>query len=199
MAAWRRVVGSRQTTVTYFDHPGPENTEETLVLAQARAVELGIRHALVATTSGATARRAAEVLQGLHVVAVTHSAGFRGPNEQELQEEHRRAIVAAGGEVLTCQHAFGGVNRAVRKKLGTYELDEIIAFTLRTLGEGTKVACEITLMAADAGRVSLGEPILAIGGTGRGADTAVVIWPANAQTFFDLRVMEYVCKPSFRA
>jgi len=186
-------------SVVYFDQPGPQNTEETLALARVRADALGLRHVLVATTTGATGRRAAEVFRGLHVVAVTHSTGFARPNEQELLEEHRAAMLAAGVDILTCQHALGGVNRAVRKKLATYQLDEIIAYTLRVLGEGTKVACEIALMAADAGRVPTGEPAIAIAGTGSGADTALVLLPANAQTFFDLRVQEFICKPAFKA
>jgi hypothetical protein len=128
---------------------------------------------------------------------VTHSTGFKEPNYQELTEENRRAIEAAGAKVLTCQHAFGGVGRAVRKKLGTYEVNEIMAYTLRIFGEGTKVACEIALMAADAGLVRTDEPAIAIAGTGRGADTALVLRPANAQTFFDMRIMEILCKPRF--
>jgi hypothetical protein len=114
---------------------------------------------------------------------------------QELMPEYRATIEAGGGKILTCQHAFGGVNRAVRKKMGTYLTDEIIAYTLRTFGQGTKVCLEIALMAADAGLVPVGEPCLAVGGTGRGADTALVLIPANAQTFFDLEVMEILAKP----
>ena len=96
---------------------------------------------------------------------------------------------------MTCQHAFGGVGRAVRKKLGTYELEELIAYTLRLFGEGMKVAVEIALMVADAGLVRTDEPVIAIAGTGKGADTAVVLKPANAQDFFDLQVLEILCKP----
>jgi hypothetical protein len=129
------------------------------------------------------------------VVVVTHSTGFKEPNCQELTDENRAAIEAAGGKILICQHAFGGVGRAVRKKLGTYELEEIIAYTLRLFGEGMKVAVEIALMAADAGLVRTDEPVIAIAGTGSGADTAVVLKPANAQAFFDLQVLEFLCKP----
>lgn len=179
----------------YFENPGPQNTERTLEIARARAEQLGIRTILVATTTGATAARAVQVFRGFDVVAVTHSTGFRGPNTQELEPAHRAAIEAGGGRILTCQHAFGGVNRAVRRKLGTYLTDEIIAYTLRTFGEGTKVCVEIALMAADAGLVRVGEPCIAIAGTGRGADTAMVLVPANAQAFFDLRVMEILAKP----
>jgi len=104
-------------------------------------------------------------------------------------------LEAAGARVLTCQHALGGVNRAVRRKLETYQLDEIIAFTLRMFGQGTKVAVEMALMAADAGLVSTASPCLAVGGTGQGADTAVVLKPAHAQDFFDLKIMEILAKP----
>ena len=188
-----------ETTIpcTYFHIPGKENTERVLQIAKTRAEQLGIRSIVVATTTGQTGVRASEVFQGYNLIAVTHSTGFKEPNFQELTDENRKAIEANGGRILTCQHAFGGVGRAVRKKLQTYELEEIVAYTLRIFGEGMKVACEIALMAADAGMIRVGEPMIAIGGTGRGADTAVVLLPANAQAFFDLRIMEVLCKPGF--
>jgi hypothetical protein len=180
----------------YFTRRGRENTARTLELARARAEALGIRRVLVATTSGATGAQAAQALQGLQVVVVTHSTGFREPDTQELTAEHRTSIEDAGAHILTCQHAFGGVGRAVRKRLGTYEIEEIMAHTLRTFCEGIKVAAEMALMAADAGLVRTDEPVIAIAGTGRGADTAAVIMPANAQIFFDLRFLEIICMPA---
>jgi hypothetical protein len=192
-----------QVVATYFEKPGEENTERTLDLAKRRAEELGIKTILVASTRGETGVRACEVFQGYDVVVVTHSTGFKEPNHQELTEENRAAIEAAGGKILTCQHTFGGVGRAVRKKLGTYELEELIAYTLRLFGEGMKVVVEIAVMAADAGLVRTDEAasshvrsgVIAIAGTSKGADTAVVLTPANAQTFFDLEVLEILCKP----
>ena len=184
-----------QVVATYFEKPGKENTHRTLELAKNRADELGIKIILVASTRGDTGVKACEAFPGYDVVVVTHSVGFKEPNYQELTDENRAAIEAAGGKILTCQHAFGGVGRAVRKKLGTYELEELIAYTLRLFGEGLKVAVEIALMAADAGLVRTDEPCIAIAGTGKGADTAVVLKPANAQAFFDLRVLEVLCKP----
>ncbi len=180
----------------YFAQSGPENTARTLQLVRARAESLGIRRVLVATTSGATGVQAARELQGLDVIAVTHSTGFQEPDTQELTDEARQAMEALGVRLLTCQHAFGGVGRAVRKKLGTYELEEIMAFTLRTFSEGIKVIAEMCLMAADAGLVRTDEPVIAVAGTGAGADTAAVLKPANAQTFFDLRFMEILCMPA---
>ncbi len=180
---------------TYFEQPGPKNTMRTLEIAERRADELGIETILVASTRGWTGAQAAELFRGRNLVVVSHSTGFTELNKQELTEENRSAIEAAGATILTSQHAFGGVNRAVRKHLGTYLTDEIIAYTLRAFGEGTKVCIEISLMAADAGLVVAGKPCVAIAGTGRGADTAITLIPANAQQFFDVRVMEILAKP----
>jgi hypothetical protein len=68
---------------------------------------------------------------------------------------------------------------------------------LRVFGQGTKVVCEIALMAADAGLVRTDEDVVVIGGTGRGADTVVVLRPVNSTDFFDLKVKEILCKPHF--
>lgn len=179
----------------YFEQTGPSNTERTLAIAQRRADELGIDTILVATTRGQTAVQASNVFSGYNLVAITHSTGFRGPNEQELAAENRHLLQQAGVNILTATHAFGGVGRAVRKQLNTYQVEEIIAHTLRTFGEGMKVVVEIALMAADAGLARTDEEAIAIAGTGRGADTAVVLRPAHTQQFFDLRVLEILCKP----
>lgn len=173
----------------------PEATAPTLERAARRAQELDVRNVVVASTSGRTGLMAAEKFAGRNLVVVTHSTGFTGPDVQELQPVCRKKLEAAGIRILTGQHAFGGVGRAVRKRLATYELEEIMAYTLRVFGEGTKVAVEIALMAADAGLISTAEPCLSIGGTGEGADTALLLKPANAQTFFDLRVVEILVKP----
>ena len=184
----------------YFAQPGRENTEEVLRIAKLRAEELGIKSILVASTSGNTAVRATEVFEGIRVVAVSHFTGFRELNVQEFTNENRQKVESKGGIVLTTMHAFAGVDRAMRKKFNMYLLGDTIASTLRIFGQGMKVACEISLMAADAGLVRTDEDVIAIGGTGRvggGADTALVLRPVNSMDFFDLKVNEILCKPHF--
>ncbi len=181
----------------YFKKPGSQNTRAVMEIAGARAEVLGIHTVLVATCSGKTAFEALEVLgTGKKIIAVTHVTGFREPNHQELSQDTRRQLESRGIKILTCQHAFGGVGRAVRNKLSTYQIDEIIAFTLRTFGEGTKVAIELALMAADAGFIRTDEDVISIGGTGKGADTALVLQPANSFRLFDLKVKQVICKPA---
>jgi len=150
---------------------------------------------VVASTSGETGLKAANIFGSKNLVIVTHSTGFVKPDYQEFLPEFREKIEEAGAKIMTCQHALGGVGRAVRKKLGTYELEEIIAYTLRIFGEGTKVAVEIALMAADAGLIPTRESCISVGGTDQGADTAILLQPAHAQNFFDLRIMEILAKP----
>lgn len=183
--------------IIYFDKPGARNTEDVLRIAKLRAKELGIKNILVASTSGSTAVRAAEVFEGIKVVAISHHTGARGPNIQEFTEENRQKVESKGATILTTMHAFAGVNRALRLKFETIALDEIVANVLRVFGQGMKVVCEIALMAADAGLVSTDEDVISIGGTGRGVDTAVVLQPTNSTRFFDLKVKELLCKPHF--
>ncbi|HOD34677.1 MAG TPA: pyruvate kinase alpha/beta domain-containing protein [Syntrophales bacterium] len=186
-----------EKTCRYFRKPGPDNTSHVLKAVDERARMLGIRHVLVATCGGDTAFKAIEVFHpGIRLIAVTHVTGFDRPDTQEMEESRRRELQDRGVQVLTCQHAFGGVGRAVRNKLKSYQVDEIMAYTLRTFGQGTKVAIEIALMATDAGLVRTDEDIISVGGTCEGADTALVIKPANSFSFFDLKVREIICKPA---
>jgi hypothetical protein len=179
----------------YFLESGSANTEKTLEVAKKRAEELGIKTIVVASTSGETGLKAVKAFANYKVVVVTHTTGLQAPDVQELTPQNRAKILEKGGIILTATHAFGGVGRAVRRKLNTYQVDEIIAHTLRVFGQGTKVACEIALMAADAGLIRTDEEVISIGGTGSGADTALVIKPAHTHDFFELKVKEVLCKP----
>jgi hypothetical protein len=108
--------------------------------------------------------------------------------------EVRKDLENKVSSVIAASHALSGIERSVAfKHSGIYPV-LLIADTLRLLGHGTKVAVEIAVMAADAGALS-GNDIISIGGTGKGADTALVVKPAHQNNFFDLRIREVVCKP----
>jgi hypothetical protein len=181
----------------YFHKPGGKNTKVVLEAVSKRAKELSIGKVLIASYSGRTAFEALKILnKDIAIIAVTHVTGYAKPDFQELDEKDRRELESQGVKVLTCQHAFGGVGRGVRNKLGTYQVDEIMAHTLRIFGQGVKVAIEVTLMAADAGLVRTDEDVISLGGTGQGVDSALVLKPANSARFFDLKVREVICKPA---
>ena len=180
---------------TYFEAPGQQNTDAVLKTAREYAEELGVRDVVVASTTGETGVAAAKLFEGFNLVVVTHHAGFSTPGVQEMTEENRQELLASGAKVLTATHALSSVERAVRKDFGTIGPLEIIANTLRLFGEGTKVCVEIALMAADAGLTPVDRDVVAIAGSSWGADTALLIRPANASRFFDLEVREVIAKP----
>lgn len=186
-----------EVRTVYFKRPGAENTDEVLKIARKRAEELGIKTMVIASTRGDTALKAVEALKGFRLIIVSHSMGYDQPNVQLFPEESRKLVESRGAIVLTMTHAFAGVSRALKNRTGTAGTGEIIAETLRIFGQGMKVACEITLMAADAGYVRTDEEIITIGGTNQGADTAAVLKPIDSQNFFNLRVKEILCKPRF--
>lgn len=184
-----------ESKTVYFERPGSENTEAALNIARRRAAELEIKSVIIASTTGNTAVKAVDILKGLRVIVVTHVTGMREPNTQEFTQKNREIVEQQGGILLTAAHAFSGVSAAMRIKFNTYLIGDIMANTLRIFGEGVKVACEISLMAADGGLVRTDEDVIAIGGTSQGADTVLVVRPANSHRFFDLKVKEVLCKP----
>ncbi|MFW6146940.1 MAG: pyruvate kinase alpha/beta domain-containing protein [Thermodesulfobacteriota bacterium] len=180
----------------YFPDPGPHNTDAALEAAKLRAKARGIEKILISSCSGATARRAVDFFEdSFSIIVVTHVTGFKEPNYQELPQAERVYLLSKGVHVLTAQHAFAGVGRAFRNLTGTFQIDEAIAYTLRTFGQGTKVAIEIALMAADAGLIDAGEEVISLGGTVQGVDTAILLRADNTHHFFDVKVKEVICKP----
>jgi len=179
----------------YFSEPGKANSREALKLAKRRADELGIRDVVVASYTGETGAQAAEVFKGYNLIVVAGMVGFIEANQDRMKPENKKAIEAGGGKILRACHSFGGLGRAVNKKFNAIQVDEIIAHTLRLFGAGVKVACECACMAADAGLIRTDKEVIALGGNGGGADTAVVLLPANTHRFFDMRIREIVCKP----
>lgn len=190
-----------EAKTTYFEKPGPANTETVLRLARERADTLGISQIVVASTWGDTALKAMDVFQGLKVVVVGITTGPREHDRgatvvQPFSQEARQAVEAKGGVVLNTTHAFGGLTRALRDQFD-WKANPIslISAALRVFGRGMKVACEVAMMAADGGLADTTEDAVVIAGSGRGADTAVVLRPVNAHRFFDLKVKEIICKP----
>ena len=178
----------------HFDQPGKENTDQTLKLAADRARELGLEEAVVASSTGSTAYKAMEVFEGFKLTVVTYHCGFKEPFKNRMEDDVRRDLEGKGIRVIASSHALSGVERSVAKKhSGTYPV-LLIADTLRLFGQGTKVAVEVAIMAADAGALS-GNDIISIGGSGSGADAALVLKPAHQNNFFDMRIREVICKP----
>ena len=173
------------------------DTSEVLDLAEEFARDRDIDDVVVASTSGDTGLVAIKTFDPIekNLVVVGHSTGFSDQNEQELNEEAIGKIERAGGKVFVGPMVFHNINSAIGDKEG-FSSSDLVADTLRLFGQGTKVALECVLMAADAGLVDAGKDVLSIAGTGSGVDTVLLIHSANSKDFFESRVKEVVAKPA---
>ena len=80
----------------YFDRCGESNTNAVLKLVQDWADRLDIETLVVASTSGRTGLKTVESIRNHRIVVVTHSAGFREEDQQELEDSDRGALEKAG-------------------------------------------------------------------------------------------------------
>ena len=184
-------------TVTYFEKTGPDNTVDCLEIAKKAASELNCRNIVVASTNGDTGRLFAEGMKdlGLNMVIVTHSQGFKEPNTIELTDEARSAITTAGATIYTGTMITHSLETSLAKSFSGVYPTLLVAQTLRIFGQGTKVCCEMIMMAADAGLIPEGEEVLAVAGTGHGADTVILLRAVPSKRFLDLKVLETLAKP----
>ena len=183
-----------EKTVMYFEKPGKSNTDQTLALAAQRAKELSINEVVMASTTGFTAYKAIDIFDGCRLTAVTYHSGFKEPFKNSISDDVKADLQNKGVTVIAASHALSGLERSIAKKhSGVYPV-LIMADTLRLFGQGIKVAVEVSVMAADAGALT-GNDIIAIGGSGHGADAALVLKPAHQNNFFDMRIREVICKP----
>ncbi len=205
----------------YFENRGEQNTDKTLELAKVRALERNVKQVVVASTRGITGVKAAEAFKdtGIEVIIVTHQTGHIGAGVQQLTDENRKKLESLDITIVTGSDALeGGVGLGITRRQTTDAtrptpeirgiaslmrrmnptippVVRIVASVLRLFCQGMKVAVEVTLMAADAGVIPVDHAIVAIAGTGKGADTAIVIQPANTTNFLDLDIHEIIAKP----
>ena len=176
-----------------FDKPGEQNTKETVELAACAARERGIKYIVAASYRGVVADELIKYAKEFNIVDVAQVDGFQ--KENPMLDEQLEKIKSAGIEVLFTTHVLSGAERSLSKKFGGVYPVEIIANTLRMFGQGTKVCVEISTMALDCRYIPYGEPIMAIAGSAKGADTALVLIPEHAATILDTKINEIICKP----
>ena len=141
-------------------------TQETIKKAVDYAKENNIKNIVVATTTGGNLTYL-EDEKDLHIVGVTN-AYDQGQNQ--MREEVRKHFEEAGMDIVTAGHALSGAERCFSTYFGGYGPTEIVANTLRMFSQGVKVCVEVSTMALDAGKIPYQEKIVAIAGSGRGAD-----------------------------
>ena len=184
--------------IFYFDKKGSVNTDRALEIALACCEEKGIRKIVVASSTGKTALRLHDKAKpSIEVIAVTYGAGSKYREEVEEFNRNRETLVEKGIRVVRGIHALSATERTFENKYksGFIPLN-IVADTLRMFSQGMKVCVEVAVMAAEAGFVTPDEEVVAVGGTGTGADTAVVLKPAYAAGMFETKFKAVLCMPA---
>src|SRR5512139_2806128 len=184
--------------VLYFEKRGSVNTERALEIALACCEEKGIRKIVVASSTGKTALLLRDKAKpSIEVIGVTYSAGSKYREEVEEFNRNRGTMIKKGIQVVRGLHALSATERAFENKYknGLLPLN-IVADTLRMFSQGMKVCLEVSVMAAEAGLITPDEEVVAVGGSGTGADTAVIMQPAYAASMFDTRFKAILCMPA---
>ena len=186
--------------MTVFQNPGKENTEAALRIAIHKAAELDTDLVLASVFGGSalTALKLAreEGFQG-RIIVVRSVSSIKQGGVNRLTDEVRSKLESEGAVIVTAAHALSAGERGISQRFqGVYPL-ELMAGTLRMLGAGLKVAAEVSIMALDADAIRWGKPVVALGGTGSGLDTAAVITPAYSANILDTLIHEILCKPGY--
>lgn len=179
-----------ESKVTYFEDFTPENTDTAFELVKERLRAQGIGRLVLASTTGATAAKAMEYFSGdgVRLVVVPWQFDFLkkgNPFPEDLVNTLRDSGHAVHfGTMLFHTDDFYGSSTPTQ-----------MANLLRCFSQGVKVCFEIVLMTTDAGLIAGGEKVIAMAGTGRGSDTALVMQAASSKNLKRLRVLELICKP----
>ncbi|MFY9606448.1 MAG: pyruvate kinase alpha/beta domain-containing protein [Thermoplasmata archaeon] len=188
-----------KSSIFYFEHPGAENTDEIMGIVADRMKRGDIKNVVVASTTGDTARKLISRLKGTGagVAVVTSQCGSEKEGESEMSKDVEEELIESGAKVVRASHVLSGVERSINRKVGGASRVETVAEALRALfGQGMKVCVEVTIMAADNGAIPCGEvEVIAVAGSGSGADTACVVRPAHANGFFNFQVREILAMP----
>ncbi len=181
-----------------FKNTGLENTQETLKHSLCAAIEKEL-DIVVATSTGDTVFQLLELAKEMNykqnIIAVTYVYGMKEKGKNVCSDETFAQMREKGVHIVTAAHALSGAERGLSSKFhGVYPV-EIIASTLRMFGQGIKVCVEVALMANDSGNITYGKPVIAIGGSSHGADTACILTPGYTANLLDTKIHEIICKP----
>lgn len=181
--------------VEYFEKPGKENTLRCLEIVENLGKE-GYKDLVIASTWGDTGLTFAKKLQDkMNIVMVTHNVGYGGPNVDECSQEARKELQSLGVRIYTGTILTRGIEAALMKKQQGVSPQYVVAMALRLICQGIKVGIEIVAEACDGGLISEGTDVIAVAGTGRGADTVSIIEAHPSDRFFDIKVKQILAKP----
>jgi len=170
-----------EKNICYFEKPGSMNTKKVCELVASRVQE-GIKYVVVASVSGSTALMMAEHLKGLDakLIVFTIPLAWKSSHptiKQEMKEklislgvkimEKAVPAIECGPETIECT-GFER-SRVEINHVGIWEILHGIG------GQGLPTAVEAIFTAVEEREIPIGSQAIGIGGTGCGADTAIVM------------------------
>jgi hypothetical protein len=188
--------------VVYFPDYGEQNTPAVIACVDRRLAEGDVSTVVVATSTGKTALAFSAGLAGYKDLRLIAVANAPGSEYGTITPENRQKLIAQGVVVIDYAPYASAALPAKGNPYGALDLFSLVADLWRmTGGQGFKVAMEVGLMATNVGVLQPGEKVITVGGTGAGADTAVVMKTAYAPDLFSPdptrrpETVEFLCTP----
>lgn len=193
-------------SIFYFNVCGQVNTEKTLELAIQRARELNIAKLVVASETGLSALRAADMLRNSETSLIVATSAAGTAIEKTVIGDLRIGIPdkriwdrleKTGAKIVRATDPLYNIGAALEHK-GTPTLGMLIRMCLRTISSGIAVCITAALMATDNGLLVEGEEVVVAAGSWVGLDTAVVMRATNSVNFLKagaVQIKEIICKP----
>ena len=174
--------------VYYFDEPGEGNTQLVIEAVSQRLEASGVNKVIVASTSGETAAKFAANLKGkAELICVSGGPSRREGGEEwpSLKQELRQDMERLGVAIIDrAPYVFHSSVLEAAEGAGAFP-ERLVKETLYCFGQGMKVAVEVALMAVSSGYVAPFQDVIAVGGSGTGADTAIVLRATYPAALFD--------------
>lgn len=177
--------------ILYFEKGGAQNSERTLKIAAERFAKGDIKAVILASSYGDTALLALERCPQIAEKLIIVGEVIEGKQCPDTETCHK---LTATGCSVTWGTPMGAMSVFTKERTAAR-----IADAYRRVSEGFKVVCEICMIATTQGYVRAGAKVLVIGGTHRGADTAIVATAAAFSDFTKFEVHEILCKPYSRS
>jgi hypothetical protein len=190
--------------VYYLDEPGEKNTKLVIEAVSQRLEVSGIRTVIVASTSGETAVAFARSLKGKAELICVSEAPYRREWGEEwpcLKQEFKQELEGLGVTIIDkAPYIFHNSVLEAAKWPSAFP-ERLVKETLYSFGQGMKVAVEVALTGVSCGYVTPYEDVIGVGGSSKGADTAIVLRATYPASLFDkdpakrLEIREIIAMP----
>ncbi|WP_455369514.1 hypothetical protein [[Eubacterium] cellulosolvens] len=173
--------------VIYFESPGFQNTDSVIDVTKERLRMKDVVAVIVPMTTGRTLEKFLNKL-GKETKIISIS-------EDEVMKACKRISYPDKGTLgkLVRNRLGESSENNVNLRRDIFDITflplcgdswKLIAETLYVFGQGMKVAIEIAVAAVEIGKIGSSTKVISVGGTGEGADTAVVLRTSTQKKSF---------------